>query len=87
MLNQYDQNNKLTWHNGTIPSNETWIKAGGDHGEGSFKTMLQVGNLPNPTQEKNRSLVSIVRCKDSPQNLRKILHQYKKQIADLPKME
>ena len=42
VLDQYDQNNKLTWHNGTIPSDEIWIKVGGDHGGGNFKTMLQV---------------------------------------------
>ena len=49
---QYDQNNKLTWHNGTIPSNEIWIKVGGDHKAGSFKTMLQVANLPNANSRK-----------------------------------
>ena len=36
VLGQHDQNNKLTWHNGTIPSDEIRIKVGGDHGGGSF---------------------------------------------------
>ena len=40
VLDQYDQNNKLTWHNGTIPSNEIWIKVGGDHGGGSFSLLV-----------------------------------------------
>jgi len=27
----------LTWHNGAIPSEEIWVKLGGDKGRGSFK--------------------------------------------------
>ncbi len=27
----------LTWHDGAIPSNEIWVKLGGDKGRGSFK--------------------------------------------------
>ena len=80
VLDQYDQNNIQTWRNGTIPFNEIWIKVGGDHGGGSFKTMLQVAN-----SRKTMFLVFIINCKDSQQNLRKILHPYKKQIADLQK--
>lgn len=32
----------LTWHNGTIPTNEIWVKIGGDKGGGSFKMSFQV---------------------------------------------
>ena len=27
----------LTWHDGTIPDNEIWLKLGGDKGGGYFK--------------------------------------------------
>ena len=64
-----------------------WVKVGGDHGGGSFKTMLQVANLPHANSRKNTFLLSIVNCKDTPQNLRKILNPYKKQIEDLQKMQ
>ena len=31
---------KQQTHNGTIPSNEIWIKVGGDHGGGSFSLLV-----------------------------------------------
>ena len=34
----------LTWHD-TIPSNEVWVKLGGDKGHGSFKINMQVVNV------------------------------------------
>ena len=49
--------------------------------------MLQVANLPHANSRKNTFLLSIVNCKDTPQNLRKILNPYKKQIEDLQKMQ
>ena len=38
----------LTWHQGAIPSNELWVKLGGDKGHGSFKLNLQLVNTANP---------------------------------------
>ena len=35
----------LSWHGGFIPSNEVWVKVGGDHGGDSFKVILQIANL------------------------------------------
>ena len=40
LLDQYDKEEILTWHNGQIPDDEVWLKIGGDHGGGSFKLML-----------------------------------------------
>ncbi len=34
----------LTWHDGAIPSDEIWVKLGGDKGRGSFKLNLQLVN-------------------------------------------
>ena len=32
----------LTWHDGSIPRDEIWVKLGGDKGGGSFKMSFQV---------------------------------------------
>lgn len=32
----------LTWHKGKIPSDEIWLKLGGDKGGGTFKMLFQV---------------------------------------------
>ncbi|XP_072177060.1 uncharacterized protein [Diadema setosum] len=34
MLDQYDQLNELTWHEGQLPADEVWIKVEGDKGGG-----------------------------------------------------
>ena len=59
------------------PDNEIWVKVG-DHGGGSFKTMLQVANLLHANSRKNTFLLSTVNCKDTPQNFRKILNPWDK---------
>ena len=38
----------LTWHSNTIPSNEVWVKLGGDKDHGSFKMNMQVVNVAHP---------------------------------------
>ncbi len=35
---------QLTWHDGLIPSNEVWLKIGGDKGGSSFKMSIQLVN-------------------------------------------
>lgn len=34
LLDLYDREGKLSWHDGTIPEDEIWAKVGGDHGGG-----------------------------------------------------
>ena len=41
--------NTLTWHNGEIPTNEVWVKLGGDKGGSSFKMNFQNVINPNTT--------------------------------------
>ena len=86
LLDQYDKEEILTWHNGQIPDDEVWLKIGGDHGGGSFKLMLQTANLQNPNSKENTRLLAIVNCKDTPTNLRRILSPFEQQIADLRAM-
>ena len=86
LLDQYDKEEMLTWHNSQIPEDEVWLKIGGDHGGGSFKLMLQIANLQNPNSEENTCLLAIVNCKDTPTSLWRILSPFKQQIADLQAM-
>ena len=87
LLDEYDRQNRLTWHEGVIPDNEIWVKIGGDHGGGSFKLMLQVANLKNANSKMNTCLLQIVECKDSAENLRRLLGPYRDQISALQGME
>ena len=83
LLDQYDKENQLTWHNSTIPKNEVWVKLGGDHGGGTYKLMLQIAILQKPNSKRNTCLLAIAECKDTPDNLRQIIGPYKHQITEL----
>ena len=72
LLDQYDKEGKLTWHNDTIPQDEIWVKVGGDHGGGSFKITLQTANIANPNSKRNTCLL-IANRKDIPVNRRRLL--------------
>ena len=47
---------KLTWHGGAIPSDEVWVKIGGDKGGSSFKMNFHIMNVPNPNSVHNTSI-------------------------------
>ena len=42
---------RLIWHD-AIPSDEVWIKLGGDKGGGTFKMSFQIVNVPSPIVPK-----------------------------------
>ena len=44
-LDQYEEVNQLSWHDGAIPQNEIFIKVGGNHGGDSLRFILKVGNV------------------------------------------
>ena len=48
LLDQYAENDLLTWHDGVIPEDEIWVKLGGDHGKQTFKLTLQIANTLHP---------------------------------------
>ena len=77
-----EEKDRLTWNNG-IPKDEVWIKIGGDHGGNSFKLVLQIANVDNPNAKENTFLVCMVECRDSVENLRKILGPEREQINRL----
>ncbi len=73
----------LTWHDGTIPFNEIWIKVGGDHGGGSFKFSFHICNLPKPNAQANTVCCLVLEAKDSRQNLETALAAITDEIEDL----
>ena len=76
----------LTWHDGCIPTNELWIKLGGDKGHGSFKFNLQLCNIKHPSSLKNTILVSVFKAGDSTTNLHTALDMYKEHVSELQGM-
>ena len=76
----------MTWHNQTIPDDEIWLKIGRDHRGDSFKLVLEVTNVDNPNSKDNTFLIRMVECKDSNENLRKILEHVKDQLNALDAM-
>ena len=86
LLDQYEKEGNLTWHESTIPSDEIWVKIGGDHGGGSFKLTLQIINTSTPNSKLKTCLLMMYNCKDRPENLRRLLRQYNDQIKRLQQM-
>ena len=76
----------MALHNQTIPDDEIWIKIGRDHGGDSLKLLLEVANVDNPNSKDNTFLIRMVECKDSNENLRKILEHVKDQLNALDAM-
>ena len=77
----------LTWHNGAIPSDEIWIKLGGDKGRGSFKLNMQVVNIPHPNSIRNTSLVAVFKAGDRTVNLHTALDGYKEHVEEMQHMD
>ena len=72
----------LTCHDGIIPSNELWLKLGGDKGHGSFKLTLQLVNTPHPNSIKATTLVSVFKAGDSTTNLHAALEMYQQHVIE-----
>ena len=66
-----------------IPSDEIFVKFGGDHGGGSFKSTYQIANVLHPNKVENTVIFSIFTQKDSRANLRICLQRFKAQISKL----
>ena len=79
--------NRLTWHDGQIPSDELWLKIGGDKGGKSFKMSFQLVNVPHPNSVQNTCVFCIFEAKDTPTNLSVALERFKRQITSLQSTE
>lgn len=75
--------NQLTWHNNSIPSNEIWLKIGGDKGGSSFKLSLQIVNVEKPNSVKNSCVIVLFEAPDSVHNLHLALDRYCTPISEL----
>ena len=73
----------LTWHNGLIPSDEVWVKIGGDKGGSSFKMSLQVVNVSKPNSVQNSCVFAVFEAADSTFNLHLALDRYRDVIVQL----
>ena len=82
-LDILNESDSLTWHSGTIPQSEVWLKIGGDHGGGNFKLSLQIANVLAPNATHNTIPLCIFEEKDTPANLKTALGQYAPQIEHL----
>ena len=74
---------QLTWHDGTIPENEVWVKLGGDKGGHTFKMNFQIVNVPHPNSIHNTCVFAVFEASDSVTNLHIALDRYKYQITAL----
>ena len=75
LLDSYEKHHLLTWHEGVIPSDQIWIKFGGDHGKKSLKFTLEVANTKNPNSNGNTVVIAKANVKDTYDNLVRFLEQ------------
>ena len=75
------------WHNGAIPSDELWVKLGGDKGRGSFKMNIQLVNTKNPNSMKRTALLSVFKAGDSTTNLHIALEMYREHVVEAQGMK
>ena len=73
----------MTWHEGVIPKDKVWIKIGGDKGGGTFKQMMQVGNVKHPNSLANTVIVCAFEASDTINNLNIGLLRHKQQVKEL----
>ena len=72
----------LHWHDG-IPSDELWVKIGGDAGGGTFKMNVQIVNIQCPNSPQNTCVFAIFDAKDTVTNLHVALDRFKDVIEEL----
>ena len=79
------RNNSLFWHQGRIPSDEIWLKIGGDKGGGTLKMVFQIVNTKAPNSPVNTCVFCIFEAPDSVTNLKVVGDRFGKEIGDLEK--
>ena len=73
LLDKYNEQQLLDFHNGNIPDVQIWVKIGGDHGGNSFKLCLQIANVKSPNSRDNTFIITMFNGKDTAENLRRAL--------------
>ena len=82
-LDWHDAKGLLTWHEGAIPDDQIWVKIGGDHGGGMFKSCLQIANVAHPNSITRTIPIIVFSEKDSPANLETAIGRYRQQVTNL----
>ena len=59
------------------------MKVGGDHGGDSFKAWISLLNVATPNAPQSTSLFLMCHCRDSRENLERVLSPFKNQIEEL----
>ena len=67
----------------TLPSDEVWIKLGGDHGGDIFKVTLQVLNTSSPNSKDNTIVIMALQGKDTVENVKKTFEKVENEIIKL----
>ena len=86
-LDEYQVCDQLVWSYNNIPSDEIWVKVGGDHGGDSFKVCLQILNLRAPNAKENTIVVMCFKGRDYHNNLVKALGPLHEQINKIQEMK
>ena len=82
-LGQHQIANTISWHDGALPSDEIWVKIGGDHGGGSFKFSFQIVNAVRPNSVRNTIPFLVFAAPDSANNLATLIKPYAQHILQL----
>ena len=77
----------LTWHDGTIPDDEIWLKLGGDKGGGYFKMNFQTVNTPTPNSVHNTCVFSCFEASDTLSNLHVALDRFRGEVSNICTMK
>ena len=77
----------LTWHHRTIPSDEVWLKLGGDKGGGYFKMNFQIVNTQTPNSVNNTCVFSCFETSDTVSNLHVALDRFRDEVANICTMK
>lgn len=69
-----------------IPSNEIWVKIGGDKGGKTMKFSFQICNSLHPNSPTNTCVFVAFEAVDTRCNLHVAMDRYKSQIEDLKRL-
>ena len=87
LLDKYNQNDTLTWHDGGIPADQIWVKIGGDHGRGSMKMSVQIANVDRPNAKEHTHVVAMIEAKDTHDVLKEVIMNLNFELEKLKTMK
>ena len=73
----------LTWHHRTIPSDEVWLRLGGDKGGGYFKMNFQIATTQTPNSVNNTCVFTCFEASDTLSNLHVALDRFRDEVANI----